>query len=106
GKIDEAWPHAGALHKLLDESTSLDEVFDGVVVPVLLTYNSPTTALHDRSTEAYLSALTTELERHYATFTSKNNLTHIEVRLILFPMREKKLLIDALHKRLETYRCL
>ncbi|MED5681866.1 DUF1837 domain-containing protein, partial [Enterobacter hormaechei] len=33
GKIDEAWPHAGALHKLLDESTSLDEVFDGVVVP-------------------------------------------------------------------------
>ncbi|KIG07472.1 hypothetical protein BurMR1_3564, partial [Burkholderia sp. MR1] len=106
GKIDETWPHAQRLQQLLDETVSLDAVFDVVVVPVLLTYNSPTTALHNQSTDEYLRLLTAELEKHYQTFISKNNLTHIEVRLILFPLSEKKLLVDALHKRLEIYQCL
>lgn len=36
-KIDGAWPHAARLKRLLDPNTSLDEVFDAMCIPVLLT---------------------------------------------------------------------
>jgi Cap4 SAVED domain len=40
GKIDPSWPHAQALEKLLEENTSLDEVFQRACIAVLLTYDS------------------------------------------------------------------
>jgi hypothetical protein len=45
-KIDEAWPFADRLKLLLDPATSLDQVFDRLRVPVLLTYDSETVAGH------------------------------------------------------------
>jgi hypothetical protein len=105
-KIDDVWPHAKALRALLDENKSLDEIFDVVVCPVLLTYDSPTTAAHTKNTQAYLDALRLEVERHYASFQAKNKLTKVEVRLILFPLQEKRRLVDALHRKLEAMQCL
>ena len=40
GKIDQSWPHADQLKRLLDPNVSLDQVFKQVVIPVLLTYDS------------------------------------------------------------------
>ncbi|MGN4069129.1 HamA C-terminal domain-containing protein [Burkholderia gladioli] len=105
-KIDDAWPHAERLRALMDENTSLDTVFEVVCVPVLLTYDSSVTGAYNKYSTEYIETMTAELERHYARFVSKNKLTKIEVRLILFPLREKKLLVKELHRKLEAAQCL
>lgn len=105
-KIDDAWPHADKLRKLMDENTSLDEVFEVVSVPVLLTYDSAVTNGHTECTDQYVQAMKFELERHYTRFKTKNKLTNVEVRLILFPLQEKKRLVSELHRKLEAAQCL
>ncbi|UEP34725.1 DUF1837 domain-containing protein [Burkholderia ambifaria] len=105
-KIDAAWPHAEKLRALMDENMSLDNVFEAVCVPVLLTYDSPVTGAHRQYSAQYIEAMTVELEKHYAKFKSKNNLTNVEVRLILLPLQEKKRLVAELHKKLEAAQCL
>lgn len=105
-KIDNAWPHAERLRSLMSESTSLDTVFEAVCVPVLLTYESPTTGSHTALTEQYKEELRVEFEKHYARFVSKNPLTNIQIRLILFPLKEKILLVNELHRKLGAAQCL
>src|SRR5690606_2740100 len=61
-KIDEAWPHAEQLKKLLNPKTSLDEVFKAFCIPVLLTYNGEVTGKHDASTDAYKQELAQEFQ--------------------------------------------
>lgn len=53
GKIDDNWPHAQALKKLISPNTSLDQIFARVCIPVLLTYDSPCIASHKECSEAY-----------------------------------------------------
>lgn len=105
-KIDDAWPHAGKLRVLMDEKTSLDEVFDRVCVPVLLTYDSSVTGAYDKYSSKYVDAMKVELERYYEKFKSKNKLTTVEIRLILLPLQGKKLLVELLHRKLEAAQCL
>jgi hypothetical protein len=105
-KIDDAWPHAEKLRMLVDENTSLDTVFQAVCVPVLLTYDSSVTGAHTQYNVQYVEAMKAELEKHYARFQSKNKLTNVEVRLILFPLQEKKRLVAELHRKLEAAQCL
>src|SRR5262249_15805706 len=52
-KIEDCHPHADALRALMHENTSLDTVFDRIVVPVLVAYDSPATASHDHVCDAY-----------------------------------------------------
>jgi hypothetical protein len=73
---------------------------------VLLTYDSPVTAVHNQYSEQYIAAMTTELEKHYSKFKSKNRLTNVQIRLILLPLQEKKRLMEELHKKLEAAQCL
>ncbi|WP_254225659.1 HamA C-terminal domain-containing protein [Burkholderia glumae] len=105
-KIDDTWPHAEKLRALMDENTSLDEVFETVCVPVLLTYDSPVTGAHSKYSKEYVDAMTAELERHYERFKSKNKLTTVEIRLILLPLQDKNLLVNLLHRKLEAAQCL
>src|SRR4051794_39110709 len=45
-KIDDDHPHGHDLRRLMHPNTSLDSVFDRIVVPVLIAYDSPTTSRH------------------------------------------------------------
>lgn len=105
-KIDDAWPHAKKLRTLMDENTSLDAVFEVVCVPVLLTYDSSVTGSSTQYSDQYVEAMKLELEKHYTRFKTKNNLTNVEVRLILLPLQEKKRLVSELHRKLEAAQCL
>ncbi|VVD62948.1 hypothetical protein PPN31114_00198 [Pandoraea pneumonica] len=105
-KIDDTWPHAERLRALTAETTSLDTVFETVCVPVLLTYESSTTAKHAALSEQYKAEMLIELEKHYSRFVSKNRLTTVTIRLILFPLRAKALLVDELHRKLGAAQCL
>ena len=46
-KIEEGWPHAARLKKLLDPRVSLDRIFERVCIPVLLTYESSSIRRHE-----------------------------------------------------------
>ena len=59
-KIDLEWPHAERLKKLLDPSTLLDEVFDAICIPVLLTYASKAVAAHTKVTADFKKAFAEE----------------------------------------------
>lgn len=111
-KLDPAWEHHQELEVLLDARTSLDQVFDVVTVPVLLTYESPVVGSRVRDLEAGASpAATVEYRRQFqeeiaaglAAFSAKGLPAKIRVRLILVPLHTKDALVSALHARLVAW---
>ena len=107
-KLDRSWPHAEKLRLLLSEEKSLDEIFDGIRIPVLLTYDSPTIGSHSAVTAAYESAFASEVERYNEKLS--NQLTELEKRqgfevrihLFLVPLETKKELLHQLQTRLKA----
>ena len=106
-KLDPAWPHSDAVKSLLDENTSLDEVFDVVTVPVLLTYESPAVAGNHQVCDAYIEALEAEALAAWERFSGRCDASWpVRLRLLLMPLRDKQQLIDRLHEKLEQWQLL
>ncbi|KRC53034.1 MULTISPECIES: DUF1837 domain-containing protein [unclassified Nocardioides] len=112
GKIDPAWPHGDRLKLLLHENTSLDDVFDRIVIPVLLTYDSPVVAdrivqlstATDRgksTASRYAEDFEKEIRDGLSTF-AEGIPTGVLIRLILVPLHQKKALVTELHTRLKS----
>lgn len=101
-KIDDSWPHAARLKRLLDANTSLDTVFDSMVVPVLLTYESSVVQAHSAVSAAFEDAIRQELRRHHGTFAAKALPRHIRIHLFLLPMKAKQALVSAFDGRLQS----
>jgi hypothetical protein len=103
-KIDDDHPHAGELRTLMHEHTSLDTVFDRIVVPVLVAYDSPATASHDHVCDAYKADLEAEVLRALDKFgRGLDSDVPVTVKLFLIPMATKTVLLDALDKELSPW---
>lgn len=100
-KIDDSWPHAQKLKKLLHEHTSLDNVFAATCIPVLLTYNSPTVVAHRMICDEYKKAFEDEVLKHADAFAAKRPPTKTRLELVLVPLGNKKLLVDKFDERLK-----
>ncbi len=100
GKIDNTWPYADKLKSLVDPKTSLDNVFERLVVPVLLTYESKTVKSHMIDSSAYKVELEKELRKYNELFKSKGLPDKIEIKLILVPIHTKKDLSTILNEKL------
>jgi hypothetical protein len=104
-KIDEKWAHADKLRKLLHADTSLDQVFDRVCIPVLLTYDSPVVKAFSEVSAEYKTRFEVEIREHHGAFSNK--LTHkalpdrLRIHLFLLPLKEKRSLVTALHEALK-----
>ncbi len=105
-KIDDRWPHAERLKKLLHEGTSLDEVFSRICIPVLLTYESPTIASHTEVTTAFVQAYNAEVTAHHGKFSSAALPGKVRIHLFLVPIRSKDDLVAAFDKRLKSAQAL
>lgn len=101
-KIDDTWPHAARLKKLLHRNTPLQEIFDTVCVPVLLTYDSPLIGSHTDATAAFKAAFEGEVLAHGATFGKKGLPKNIHLHLFLFPMKCKTALMKEFDEKLKT----
>lgn len=106
GKIDENWPRAEELKKLLSPNTSLDQVFKQVCIPVLLTYDSPCLAGHNECTDEYVTAFTEEIMQHYNSFRGKELPENITIHLFLLPLEAKKRLVAELDNKLKGLQAL
>jgi len=105
-KIDPTWPHAKELRELLHPRVSLDELRPAVRVPALVTYDSGLLSAHDAHSSEYSDALASEAKEAWAAFTDRALPADITIHLLLVPLREKKLLVDELHKRLKTWQAM
>jgi hypothetical protein len=101
-KIDSNWPHADRLKNLLDPNTSLDEVFDCICIPVLLTYDSETMAAHKKVTAEFKVAFETEVSRHHTTISAKSLPPKLRINLLLLPMNCKADLLREFDRRLKN----
>jgi len=102
-KVDDEWPHADRLRRLLDENVSLDQVFDSTCIPVLLTYDGPATARHIKHCEQYFAELCEELREIHEQLRASGLPEHLRVHLILLPLATKNRLLSALDEKLKAW---
>ncbi|MDP2850544.1 MAG: DUF1837 domain-containing protein [Sulfuricurvum sp.] len=109
-KIDSSWPHAENLKKLIDENTSLDEIFSKATIPILLTYDSDIVKDSNISDQKYLDDIKIELTSAYTKLRKRLEDKHLEtygssleitVHILLFPLKDKAALTTALNQRLK-----
>lgn len=110
-KIDPAWPYADQLEALLDENTSLDDVFNRACIPILLTYNSNVVDKNASSSDEYLSSIREEISKSCQKLRDKISTRYeekfesdvpITIHIILVPLKDKKSLVEALDARLKA----
>jgi hypothetical protein len=103
-KIDNQWPHAAKLKKLINPRTSLDEVFNAVCIPILITYDSNVVNKHSIHNEAYFNSIHAEIEAHYRSFASalaKHPGLQVRVQLFFMPLKNKEKLVEIIDKAIE-----
>lgn len=109
-KIDPSWPEAEALNSLIDQSSSIDEVFASMCIPVLLTYESPATAGSTKIDQKYLEEIENELTSEFARLRSslcekyKGKYQEdfgITLHVLVIPLADKDAFIQSLDKKLK-----
>lgn len=100
--LDKKWPHAEKLQKLIHPNVSLDQIFDAVCIPVLLTYDSETVNSYTEVSEKFKKAFEAEVLGHHRSFATKNPLKNIRVHLFLFPAKSKGELLAEFDTRLKA----
>lgn len=110
-KIDPNWPEATQLKNILNENTSLDEIFKRVCIPILLTYDSDVVGNSHLCDDAYKENVKNELLMAYENLRKKLSTEYrnkfsqelpLTVHVILIPLKEKKKLIASLDDRLKA----
>ena len=104
--IDKNWPHAAKLEKLIHGNVSLDEIFEAICIPVLLTYDSDTIARHKEVSTEFRKAFEAEVLANYEKFAAKNPVKNIRVHLFLFPAKSKHQLLAEFDARLKSCQAL
>jgi len=102
-KIDDTWPYADRLRRLLHRNVSLDEVFDAMCIPVFLTYDSPAIASHRAVTAPFDKTFSSEVRKHYVTFSTKLPAMRCKVHLFLLPLKSKADLVAAFDEGLRRW---
>jgi hypothetical protein len=102
-KLDPKWPLTARLQRLLDaENVSLDDIFARIRIPVLLTYDSAVVGAHTSRTEEYLAEFKAEVLEIRERFSQKELPKEFIVELILIPLKQKKVLLEELDRRLKS----
>lgn len=103
-KLDPNWQHSETVATLLDSANSLDEIIDSIVVPILLTYESPTVKNSDAVGDEYIKKLREEAEQARINLLNKLDIPFdITVQLILLPLENKLRLTGMFHEKLKVW---
>jgi hypothetical protein len=103
-KLDPAWQHTSVVREMLDDATSLDEILDRLVIPVMLTYNSSAIASHEGASDEYREAIREEATRAWVSFDAKFETPYpVTIHLILIPLESKEKLVNLFHQKLQVW---
>lgn len=98
-KLDKESPFYEKLSQLISPNTSLDEIFERICVPVLITFNSKVIDKHVKYTDAYKEEMRTEMEKYFNQFETQFEKLgiDIEVHLFLLPLKTKETFVQMLN---------
>lgn len=104
-KLDQESQYFPKLALLLDQNTSLDEVFDAACIPILITYDSDAVQSSNKSNAEYKEKLLSEVALLQEKFEEKVPSGSIPIKLHLFilPLHTKKTLIQILDELLKAW---
>ncbi len=102
-KLPSSLPEIDEVRRLLNEATSLDEIFDVLHVPVLLTYESEVVRGHSKTDPTYVAKFQSEVEKYYAKFCLRNPGKKVKVHLCLVPLGNKRELLAEFDTFLKSY---
>ena len=104
-KLDKESPFYEKLSQLISPNTSLDEIFERICVPVLITFNSKVIDKHIKYTNAYKEEMKTEMEKYFNQFESQFEKLgiDIEVHLFLLPLKTKETFVQMLNNKLNLW---
>jgi hypothetical protein len=110
-KIDPFWSESATLKGLLDDSVSLDTIFNKACIPILLTYESDVVKSCSEANDEYKEKIKKEISKAYESLRDKLNAQYqsrfnshlpVTIHVILMPLKDKIKLIAALDKKLKA----
>ncbi|PVU82262.1 DUF1837 domain-containing protein [Cellulomonas sp. WB94] len=107
-KLDRSWPHSEAVHQMLDDARSLDEISESLVMPVLVTYDSGAVNAWNQICPEYVAELEEEARAIWDRFDTDKIASRmkIAIQLILVPLRSKDDFLTLMHQKLDAYQAL
>lgn len=104
-KLDKESPFCEKLSKLISPDTSLDDIFERICVPVLITFNSKVIDKHTKYTTTYKDEMKAEMEKYFRQFESQFEKLgiDIEVHLFLLPLKTKETFVQMLNNKLNLW---
>lgn len=104
-KLDKQSPFYAKLSQLISPNTSLDDIFERICVPVLITFNSKVIDKHTKFTDAYKEEMKTEMEKYFKQFETlfEKLGMDIEIHLFLLPLKTKETFIQMLNAKLTLW---
>lgn len=104
-KLDKESPFYEKLSQLISPDTSLDEIFERICVPVLITFYSKVIDKHVKYTNAYKEEMKNEMEKYFNQFESQFEKLgiDIEVHLFLLPLKTKETFVQMLNNKLNLW---
>jgi hypothetical protein len=112
-KVDRGWKHATTFQQMIHENVSLDQIFDNITVPVLLTYESSVVdervkelasqpnASPSLTTAEYKARFEAEIRQGWGSFVAAGLPQRVNIRLILVPLHVKEVLVEVLNEKLK-----
>jgi len=101
-KLPESIPEIEYWRNLMDKHQRLDVIFDGIVIPMLCTYNSSIFTRHTDNTRQYFIDFENECKELFEKFDNKRPASQVEIILLLLPVPSKDELNNQIHKRLKA----
>lgn len=102
--LSQNHPFYSKLKQLLDQNTSIDDLFDCACIPILITYNSKVVKSHNKRDDEYSEKIEKEvlkirnsLEKRLSTV----KLPPIQIHLFLLPLKDKDTLVEQMDKKLK-----
>lgn len=101
-KLPEATPEIEYWRELMDKHQRLDVILNGIVVPMVCTYDSDLFKKHNDNTPEYFKDFEEEATRLFSSFDSKKPKSDIEIVLMLLPVPSKDELNTEIDARLKS----
>lgn len=103
--LDGSDPIAKKAEMLLSDSSSLDKIKAKIVVPILVTYESPTTLKHSTDSEQFRSELAQEIGPFIAQYLDEtSSIKEVELHIFFMPLKNKKALVELFDKYIDKKR--
>lgn len=105
-KLDKQSPFYERLRNLISPDSSLDDIFDKICVPVLITFNSKVIDRYNKSSKEYKEEMKEEMEKYAKQFSEQFAKLGIEleVHLFLLPLKTKQSFVQLLDEKLNVWK--